>query len=525
MNGGGHPGNDVLLDFLEGKAGPGARAHVEGCARCRGELDALRPLSADLGRLGEAVRPAPDPAAVERILSRIDEPRKKRTGRLYTARRPAWPWVAAAAAAVAVVAVLALATRPQERPRPAVAEERPPLEKILDPVPAPSEPPRSVPPTPEVPRSLPPAAAPAPKPPEPVPAPPAPRPPEPEKPKPTPPEEPEKPRPAPAPAETRPARVALSLAKLEGSFEVQEDKAWKKLEKPGAWEAGAALRAVERPGRLTLGDGARVTLRARTELRVASADPPALLLEQGEVYCEVEPGAGRRFAVVTPDATVAVTGTRFGVKRTDHTEVAVTAGEVRVSNEKGEVSVPAGGGVSARRSVAPPKPRPVDADALVAWRRASDPPETTRFRYDFEDGRLPYPWTGGKVAAGPARGFNRHCLEGAPGASADLSRVDRRVPVYKSNLHVRFRYYAPAGTDLTFQLFTDRVQDNFRHDVKPLVLGKWETVEAPLSEFYRISDRASKLQDGDRFLYLNFAVWGTDGPVWFDDIEFVEIHK
>ncbi len=510
--------NDALLEVLEGRGDPEVRGHLERCGPCRAELESLRALAADLARLGQATRPAADPAALERILSRIAEPRTKRTGRLYTRRPSAWPWAGAAAAAAAVILALVLATRPPDRPRPnvvAAPEESVPLEKILDPVPAPPEVPKPLPPPP-APRPAPPAPPPA------EPAPPAPKPPDPEKPAPKP-AEPEKP--APPPAETKPARVSLALAKLEGAFEIQEEKAWKKLEKPGEWDAATPLRAGDRLGRLTLADGTRVTLRPRTELKVAGAEPPALQLDQGEAFCEVVPGAGRRFALVTPEARVEVTGTQFAVKRTDHTEVVVTAGEVRVSNEKGEVAVPAGSGTSVRKAALPARPRPVDADAIAAWRRAADPPEVARFRYDFEDGRRPYPWTSGKDVPGPARGLNRNCIEGDPSLSADLSRVDRRVPVVKGTMKVRFRYFASSGDELTCQFYTERVQDNFRFDVKPIVHGKWETVEAPLSELYRIEDRASRIQEGDRFAFLNFVVWGAAGPVYYDDIELVEVQR
>jgi hypothetical protein len=519
--------NDVLLDVARGAAGAEARAHVEGCAACRQELEALRALAADLERLGRATSPAADPAAIPRVLARLAPAKKPRPARHYSTRRSPWPWVGAAAAA-AVAVTLVLATRRPERPRPEVGLREPerPTEHDAPPGPAekppgpPDAPPRVVapaPPTPPLP-APPGPVAPPPKAAEPVPE------------KPGAPEAPAPPPPPPAKAaapagETRPATAALAVAKLEGAFEVQEEKAWKRLEKPGAWEAGTAVRAADRPGRLTLADGTRLTLRARTELRAAAAPPAAVQLDSGEVFCEVAPGKGRRFAVVTPDARVEVTGTQFAVRRTDHTEVVVASGEVTVSNDKGETAVPAGSGASVRKSAAPSRPRPVDADGTTAWRRAAEPPETPRFRYDFEDGRTPYPWTNGKVAPGPGRGFNRHCLEGSPGVDADLSRVDRRVPVVKLPMKVRFRYYAASGDELAFQLSTERVRDNFRFDVRPLVHGKWEGVEAPLSEFYRLADRTSKLEDGDRFGWLNITVWGATGPVYFDDIELVEVLK
>ena len=107
--------------------------------------------------------------------------------------------------------------------------------------------------------------------------------------------------------------------------------------------------------------------------------------------------------------------------------------------------------------------------------------------------------------------------------NADLSRLGNRTPVVRGRMVVRFRYFVPGGTGIVFQLFSERARDNFRFDVKNPAPGRWETVEAPLSAFYRMSDRASRPQEGDRFTWLNITAWGTDGPVYFDDIELAEV--
>ncbi len=435
--------------------------------------------------------------------------------RRYRPVRSAGPfvWLAAAAVASVLVSLIALVatsrpvpSRPQESPsrelqasRPDVAPEpkaplpAPDVRASSRPIPEP--PPRTVLPTPPKAVEVPP-----------VPPTPAPPPVE------------------PAPRPTTPARVFLSIAKLEGAFEIRREKAWEKLEKPGEWDSGASLRVGDRLGRCTLADGTRVTLRGRTELKVMAVSPPVLGLGQGEAFFDVLPG-GRGFSVVTPEARVDVTGTQFGVRRADQTDVVVVAGEVKVSSGKGEVAVPAGNGTTIRKSAAPSKPRAVDTDGPLAWRRAADPPETPRFRYDFEDGRRPAPWTNGRVAPGPSRGFNRFCLEGAPGVDAQLTRLEGDKAAVRGVLVARFHYYATTGTEILLQLKNERVGDNFRYDVKTVVHGKWEVVEAPLSEFYRLADRSSRLQEGDRFTWLNLTVGGSDGPVWFDDIELVEIRK
>jgi hypothetical protein len=283
---------------------------------------------------------------------------------------------------------------------------------------------------------------------------------------------------------------------------------------------GGILRTGERLSRVVLADGTRLSLHPHAEVKLEAAE--TLALESGEVYFEVVPAPGRKFTVLTPDASIQAVGTAFSAKRTDHTEIVVTAGDVRVSNEKGEVLVSAGNGTAVRRPAAPAKPRAVDVDALTLWRR---PAETARFHYDFEDSRKPVPWENGRVVPGPARGFNKNCLEGSPGINLNLSRVDRRVGIVKGSLKVRFRYFAPEGDMLWVQLFDDRVQDNFRIQVTPLPHGKWEMVEAPLSDFFLLIDGAAKIQEGDRISWFNISVSGTKGPVYFDDIELVEVAK
>jgi hypothetical protein len=313
--------------------------------------------------------------------------------------------------------------------------------------------------------------------------------------------------------------VFLTLASLEGAIEL----AGKKAEKGAVWEKDGLLRSGDHLARFILSDGTRLTLRPRAELLLRGDE--AIALDRGEIYCEVVPGAGRKLSVITPDATIQVTGTQFAVKRTDHTEVFVTAGEVRVSNEKGEVAVPAGSATLVRKSSAPARPRAMDGDLAVGWRRTLDPPEVIRLRYDFEDNRKPNPWQGGRVVEGPPRGQNKGCLEGSPGISLDLSRLDRRISTVRGTLKFRFRYYATGGEGLLIQFFDDRVRDNFRSEVKPLAHRVWETFEAPLSDFYLLADGAAKIQELDRLSWLSLSATGAQGPVFFDDIELVEVMK
>jgi hypothetical protein len=309
-------------------------------------------------------------------------------------------------------------------------------------------------------------------------------------------------------------------------LELQQAGVWKKVVKTAEWDEAVALRSGDRLARFTLPDGTRATLRPRTELRILSGTPPSLSLDRGEGFFEVIPGANRAFAVVTPDARVQVTGTQFSVRRTDHTEIFVSAGEVRVSNERGEVAVPAGNATSAKKGAVPTRARAFDTDRANAWRREMDAPEAIVYRYDFEDGRLPLPWSTGRlVNYGPPRGLNKFCLQGAPGLDLDYLRMDKRATTYRPGMKVRFRYWARSIDAIWLQFSCQRTQDNFRLEVKNIVQGKWETVEMPLADFYRMVTPTDRPVDGDRFTWFNIAASGPGGDLYFDDIELVEPQK
>jgi ferric-dicitrate binding protein FerR (iron transport regulator) len=501
--------NDVLAD----PPTPAVRAHLEGCAACRARRAEVRSLESELRALGRALRSESNPALTRRITARIP-------ARAASSRAP-WRWAVGLAAAAGILMAVVWSTREKPEtvpPREMVAVPAPPpIENVLDPVPPP--------PVPKAPEPVP-APVEPPKPPAPAPAPaptPAPRPVEPEKPAPSP---VEPPPPAPKAPESKPTRIVLALAAVEGALDLQDGEKWTRVVKAAEWHVAAGLRSGERLARFTLPDGTRATLRPRTELRILASVPPSLLLERGEAFFDVVPGAERTFSVVTADARVQVTGTQFSVRRTDHTEIYVSSGEVRVSNEKGEVKVPAGNATSARKGAAPPKARAFDSERANAWRREMDPPETTVYRYDFEDGRLPLPWSTGKVVNyGPPRGLNKFCLQGSPGIDLDYMRLDKRVTTFRPGLKLRFRYWAEGAEAIWVQMSCNRTQDNFRMELKHVVNGKWETAELPVADFYRLISPGDRLQEGDRFSWLNFAVAPATGQFYFDDIELVEVQK
>jgi ferric-dicitrate binding protein FerR (iron transport regulator) len=502
---------DLTNDRLTGPTEPALRDHLDSCAACRDRREELRSLGDGLAALGRALPRMERPALVRRIAARLPRP--------AAAPNAARRWAAALAAAAALLFAVVLAIR--ESPSS-------PRNEIVE---IPTSPPLETPPAPIAPAPSPnPSATPVPpRPPEPLPpAPPAPEtPPKPVLPEPAP-SSPALPRPVEAPRtpppESKPARVLLTLAAVEGSLEMQDGATWKKIAKAAEWDRADAVRAGERPARFTLPDGTRATLRPHGELRLLASAPPSLSLEKGEVFFDVVPGRERRFSVATPDARIEVTGTQFSVKRGERTEILVSSGEVKVTNEKGEVSVPAGSATSVRKGSAPARPRILDTDRANAWRRDLDGVETARFRYDFEDGRLPYPWTNGKVVAGPPRGFNRFCLEGGPGTDANLARLDKKAVTLRGTLKLRLRYWTASADALWIQLSDERMQDNVRFDVKEPAHGKWEALEIPLGDFARLAD-GSRPQEGDRFTWLNISISGPVGAVYFDDIELVELQK
>ena len=80
-------------------------------------------------------------------------------------------------------------------------------------------------------------------------------------------------------------------------------------------------------------DGSRVTLRPYSELHHIAGDETAQMYRvTGEGYFEVAPERQRQFSVLTGDARVVVTGTRFSISTWDHrTRVYLEQGSVMMS--------------------------------------------------------------------------------------------------------------------------------------------------------------------------------------------------
>ena len=110
---------------------------------------------------------------------------------------------------------------------------------------------------------------------------------------------------------------------------------------PQAVLAGASLQTAAASRSVTLLDGSRLALAARTELTVRGNEPAAVLLAlgRGQVDFDVAPRPGRSFSVLAGDVEVRVVGTKFSIKATPEpeglrVEVSVLYGMVEIQSAR-----------------------------------------------------------------------------------------------------------------------------------------------------------------------------------------------
>ncbi len=106
---------------------------------------------------------------------------------------------------------------------------------------------------------------------------------------------------------------------------------------------------------LDCGHGLRITVERSAAYAVVDGDndgrPEALRLDRGAALVKVDPGAGRRFQIMTPRAVASVRGTEWAVDAaSDATSVFVVSGRVAVAPRGGGrgVVLQAGEGVDVR---------------------------------------------------------------------------------------------------------------------------------------------------------------------------------
>jgi ferric-dicitrate binding protein FerR (iron transport regulator) len=171
----------------------------------------------------------------------------------------------------------------------------------------------------------------------------------------------------------------MALASLDGRIEIRRrrQEAWSSDfagPAPIVCPIGGALRAELGPARIMLASGSRLELQEGSVIVARASN--GLELAQGEIFCEIAPGSSG-FFVATPHGRVVVAGTAFGLRLSgDQTEVFVSEGTVRVSNDHGEVEVHAGYATRLFLPVMPAAPYREDADLAFAWRKVLAPPAT-----------------------------------------------------------------------------------------------------------------------------------------------------
>jgi len=136
---------------------------------------------------------------------------------------------------------------------------------------------------------------------------------------------------------------------------------------------GETIRSGNQYRELLLGGLHRVVMNTDSTATVDAQDGVFTIdLAQGELYVEVVPGASQGFVVMTPNARLTITGTKFNVNADDQqTELTLLKGSVRFTSLEGSdfVDVLAGRASRVIGRSTPTTPQHVDALATTAWAR------------------------------------------------------------------------------------------------------------------------------------------------------------
>jgi hypothetical protein len=167
--------------------------------------------------------------------------------------------------------------------------------------------------------------------------------------------------------------VAASAAAVRGGVQVRlaQDAPWKDVVEGQKLRIGSQLR-TRKGAFLEVRIGESVTSRIDENglVRLAAG---GLFMNSGRVFCDVAPG-GQGFAVETPDAVAAVTGTRFQVdRRTENaTQLRVVEGTVEFRNPERQVPVKANMQAVATAAKAPGPVLYADHFPAVSWAAVSE---------------------------------------------------------------------------------------------------------------------------------------------------------
>lgn len=200
----------------------------------------------------------------------------------------------------------------------------------------------------------------------------------------------------------------------------------------------AIATAIAQRQALTLADGTRIELNARTTLQVEfNASQRRVQLAEGQAYFAVAKDPARPFVVQTPAGSVQVTGTAFDVRTSADSDlqvavvegsVLVRPGELRDAPAAKPVALRGGDVLSAHRGIVSVETLPAGAvQDLLAWREGvavfnAVPLETALARFAHHHGR------GITVLAGAAahRVSGRYSLDDLDGF---VSTLDQFFPV------------------------------------------------------------------------------------------------
>lgn len=166
-----------------------------------------------------------------------------------------------------------------------------------------------------------------------------------------------------------PGPIDASVSTLQGSaYVVRDDRKLPLADLREMRGGDRILTPADAGAELRYGDGSRVVLSERSEIRLRDDGRARMELREGSVRCDVTPQVpGRPFAISTPHGEATVLGTSFELQAgADETRLLTRSGRVRLRSEQESVEVGPGerGQVTAGRVVRWVPVRDLDFSAM-----------------------------------------------------------------------------------------------------------------------------------------------------------------
>jgi len=139
-----------------------------------------------------------------------------------------------------------------------------------------------------------------------------------------------------------PAPLDATVSALQGTaFVVRDDRKLPLADLRGMRAGDRIVTPAEASTEVRFGDGSRVVLLEKTEIRLRDDDRARLELREGALRCDVTPqAAGRPFGILTARAEATVLGTSFELSASsDETRLYTRSGRVRLSADGQSVEV------------------------------------------------------------------------------------------------------------------------------------------------------------------------------------------